>query len=64
LSQQTLATRQDSLRLVQLRQQGGVAGLIDVRPAEILVAQAAETIVDTERQIEQTENAISVLIGK
>jgi multidrug efflux system outer membrane protein len=64
VSQRTLAGRQDSLRLVSLRERGGVAALIDVRQAEILVAQAAEAVVDTQRQIEQTENAISVLLGR
>jgi multidrug efflux system outer membrane protein len=64
VSQRTLATRQDSLRLVTLREQGGVAALIDVRQAEILVATAAEILPDTERQIEQTENVISVLLGR
>jgi len=64
VSQRTLATRQDSLRLVTLRQQGGVAALIDVRQAEILVSQAAEAVIEAERQIEQTENAISVLLGR
>ena len=63
VSRGTLAARQDSLRLVTLREQGGVAGLIDVRQAEILVSQAAQAVTDTERQIEQTENAISVLLG-
>ena len=64
VSQRTLAARQDSLRLVTLREQGGVAGLIDVRQAEVLVATAAEVVPDTERQIEQTENVISVLLGR
>jgi outer membrane protein, multidrug efflux system len=59
----TLTSRADSLRLVTMRQEGGVAALIDVRQTEILVATAAETIPDTERRIEQTENAISVLLG-
>ncbi len=63
VSRRTLAARQESVQLVKLRETGGVAGLIDVRQAEILVAQAAEAVVETERQIEQTENAISVLIG-
>jgi multidrug efflux system outer membrane protein len=63
ISRRTLASRNDSLRLVTMRQVGGVAALIDVRQTEILVATAAETIPDTERQIEQTENAISVLLG-
>jgi outer membrane protein, multidrug efflux system len=63
VSRRTLVTREESLRLVRMREAGGVAGLIDVRQAEILVAQAAEAIIETERQIEQTENFISVLIG-
>ena len=64
VSQRTLAARGGSLDLVRQREQGGVAGLIDVRQAEILVAQAAEAVIDTERQIEQTENAIGVLLGR
>jgi multidrug efflux system outer membrane protein len=64
VSRRTLLARQDSLGLVTRREQGGVAGLIDVRQAEILVAQAAESVIDTERLIEQTENAIAVLLGR
>jgi outer membrane protein, multidrug efflux system len=64
ISRRTLGTRLDSVRLVQLRAQGGVAALIDVHQAEILVAQAATTIADTERLIEQTENALGVLLGR
>jgi outer membrane protein, multidrug efflux system len=64
ISRRTLVARQDSLRLVRMREAGGVAGLIDVRQAEILVAQAAEAVPETERQIEQTENVISVLLGR
>lgn len=64
VSRRTLAARQESLRLVRLRETGGVAALIDVRQAEILVAQAAEAVTDTERLIEQVENAISVLAGR
>jgi multidrug efflux system outer membrane protein len=63
VSQRTLAARVENLRLVKMREAGGVAGMIDVRQAEILVAQAGEAVVDTERQIEQTENFISVLLG-
>ena len=64
VSRRTLASRRDSLRLVTLREQGGVAALIDVRQSEILVAQAAETVPDVERQIAQAENALAVLLGK
>jgi outer membrane protein, multidrug efflux system len=64
ISQRTLASRRNSLRLVQLRQQGGVAAMIDVRQAEVLVYTAAQTVPDVERRIEQTENLISVLLGR
>jgi multidrug efflux system outer membrane protein len=64
VSRRTLAARENSLRLVTQREQGGVASLIDVRQAEILVSQAAESVVDTQRQIEQTENTIGVLLGR
>jgi multidrug efflux system outer membrane protein len=64
IAKRTLATRQESLRLIQVRQQGGVATMLDVRQAEQLVYSASQTIPDTERLIEQTENQISLLLGK
>src|SRR5882672_3569137 len=64
ISKRTLETRQDSLRLVQSRQGGGVATLLDLRQAEQLVDTAAATIPTLQQQIEQTENRISLLLGK
>jgi multidrug efflux system outer membrane protein len=64
ISQRTLASRQNSLRLVKLRQEGGVASMMDVRQAEVLLYTATETIPNLERQIEQTENLISLLLGR
>ena len=61
---QTLASRQNSLRLVQLRQEGGVVSMADVYQAQTLVVGASREIPDFERQIEQTENFISVLLGQ
>ncbi len=63
ISQRTLETRQDSLRLVQQRQDGGVATLLDLRQAQQLVSSAAETIPTLKQQIEQTENQINLLLG-
>jgi outer membrane protein, multidrug efflux system len=63
IGKRTLATREDSLRLIKLRQQGGLATLLDVRQAEELVYQASQTIPDTERAIEQTENQVGLLLG-
>jgi len=64
IAKRTLATREDSLKLIRLREQGGVATLLDVRQAEELVYQASQTIPDTERATEQTENQISLLLGR
>jgi outer membrane protein, multidrug efflux system len=64
ISRRTLASRVDSLRLVKLRYEGGVAALIDLRQAEVLLYTAAGTIPDVERRIEQTENLISLLLGR
>jgi len=63
IDKRTLATRQDSLRLIRGRYQGGVANLLDVRQAEELVYEASKTIPDTERAIAQTENLLSLLVG-
>jgi multidrug efflux system outer membrane protein len=64
ISQHTLATRQESLRLVKVRAQGGVTSMMDVRQSEQLVYLAAGSIPDLERRIEQQENFISVLVGR
>jgi outer membrane protein, multidrug efflux system len=64
IARDTLATRQESLRLIQARQKGGVATMLDVRQAEQLVYSAAQTVPDIERSIEQAENQISLLLGK
>ncbi len=64
IDKRTLAARQESLRIINSRQQGGLATILDVRQAEELVYQASQTIPDTERAIEQTGNLISLLLGK
>lgn len=64
IAQRTLSTRQESLRLISVRQRGGVATMLDVRQAEQLVYGASQTIPDIERLIEQRENQISLLLGR
>jgi outer membrane protein, multidrug efflux system len=64
IARNTLDLRVGSLQLVQRREAGGVAAMMDVRQAETLVAGAAQTIPDIQRQIEQTENVISILLGR
>ena len=64
ISRRTLAVRQASLDLIKRRQKGGVATLIELRQAEQLVYTASETIPALQQEIEQTQNAISLLLGK
>jgi outer membrane protein, multidrug efflux system len=64
ISERTLTTRKESLELTRARETGGVATLLDLREAEQLVYTAAETIPALRQQIEQTENNISLLLGK
>jgi multidrug efflux system outer membrane protein len=64
ISERTLATRRSSLELIKQRRVGGVATRLDVRQGEQLVYTATETIPTLQQQIEQTENQISLLLGK
>ena len=64
IARRTVGLRRDSLRLVQLREEGGVVSMMDVHQAETLLSGALREIPDFERQIEQTENLISVLLGR
>jgi multidrug efflux system outer membrane protein len=64
IAHRTVNLRQDSLRLVRLREEGGVVSLMDVYQAETLLSGALREIPDLERLIEQTENFISVLLGQ
>jgi outer membrane protein, multidrug efflux system len=63
ISEQTLASRQESLQLTRTLSNGGAGTLLDVRQAEQLVSTAAEEIPDLERRIQQQENFVSTLLG-
>jgi len=63
ISQNTLGSRRDSLKLTQLLADHGATSMLDVRQAEQLVFTAAEQVPDLERRIEQQENFISLLTG-
>lgn len=64
ISRSTLSTRRESLQLTSDRQDHGIATLLDVRQAEQLVDSAAESIPQLQQQVEQTEDQISLLLGK
>jgi multidrug efflux system outer membrane protein len=64
ISRRTLLTRRQSLELIQSRQGGGIATLLDLRQGEQLVFSASETIPTLQQQIEQTENRITLLVAQ
>lgn len=63
ISRRTLTSRNESLRLVRIRETGGTVSMLDVRQSEQLVYTAAANIPALERSIEQQENLISILLG-
>jgi multidrug efflux system outer membrane protein len=64
ISKRTLASRQHSLELTHVLETHGSGSGLDVSQAEQLVYTASETIPDLERQIEQQENLLSILLGE
>jgi multidrug efflux system outer membrane protein len=64
ISRNTLQSRRQSLELTGDRQVHGIATQLDVRQAEQLVDSSAESIPQLQQQIEQTEDQISLLLGK
>src|ERR1700733_13153171 len=64
IAKRTLASRQQSLQLTQVLFNHGGASDLDVSQSEQLVYTASESIPDFERQIEQQENVLSILLGE
>jgi multidrug efflux system outer membrane protein len=64
ISQRTLTTRRESLRIIKLRSDAGVATTLDLRQAEQLVYAATAAIPNLQRRIEQQENFIGLLLGQ
>jgi multidrug efflux system outer membrane protein len=63
ITRRTLASRQQTLRLASFRYAQGLISELDVRQFEAQVADPAARVADFERQIAQTENQLSVLVG-
>ncbi len=64
LTRQTLATRDDSLRLTKLRFDNGAASALDLRQAESLAAAARGTLAQLQRSRAQDLNALALLVGQ
>lgn len=63
-SKQTLATDQVMLKINTAKFKGGESAETDVLQAELLVQQAEAQIISLNQSIEQTENALSILLGR
>ena len=64
IAKQTLGSRQQSLQLTQTLVSHGSASDLDLSQSEQLVYTASETVPDLERQIQQQENQLSILLGE
>ncbi|PKO30700.1 MAG: multidrug transporter [Betaproteobacteria bacterium HGW-Betaproteobacteria-9] len=64
LTQRTLATRQDSLRLTKLRFDNGATSALDLRQAESLTAAAESALAQQQRQRALDLNALTLLVGQ
>ena len=64
LTQRTLVTREDSLRLTKLRFDNGAASALDLRQAESLTAAARATLAQQRRTIALDLNALTLLVGQ
>jgi len=64
IAKRTLGSRQQSLQLTRVLLTHGSASDLDVSQSEQLVYTASETIPDLERQIQQQENLLSILLGQ
>lgn len=63
ITNQTIRTQQDSVKLTKLRVEHGVATKLDVLQAQQTLDTANATVPELQRQIALEENAISILLG-
>ena len=64
LSRQTLASRDESVRLTKMRLDAGVASELDFRQADSLTQAARATLAQQKRQRALDENALVLLLGQ
>ena len=64
VTRSTLASREEVLRLVRVRFEGGVAAEPELRAAESLLAGARATLAALQRQRQQDLNALVLLLGQ
>jgi multidrug efflux system outer membrane protein len=63
-SKKTVEADNEILKLNQIKFKGGESAITDVYQAQALVEQAEAQVITTQQAIEQTENNISILLGR
>ena len=63
-SKKTVTADQDSLRINTINYKGGEYAITDVYQSQLLVQQAEAEVISLQQSIEQTENQLSVLLGR
>ncbi|HTC57895.1 MAG TPA: efflux transporter outer membrane subunit [Candidatus Sulfotelmatobacter sp.] len=63
-SERTLETDKEIVRINTIKFKGGESAITDVLQAELLQEQAEAAIIALKQSIEQTENQISILLGR
>jgi multidrug efflux system outer membrane protein len=64
LARQTLAAREDTLRLTRMKFDGGAGSALDLSSAESAAAAARASLAQAKRQREQSENGLVLLLGQ
>jgi multidrug efflux system outer membrane protein len=63
-SQRTVKSDQESLRINTINYKGGEYAITDVYQSQLLVQQAEAEVITLKQSIEQTENQLSILLGR
>ena len=63
-SQDTVKADQEILKLNEIKFHGGESAITDVYQAQTLVEQAEAEVISLQQAVQQTENNISILLGK
>jgi multidrug efflux system outer membrane protein len=63
ITEDTLSSQQESLKLIRLTYEGGVGTALDLHQAETTVATAQANLAQYRRQVAQDQNALVVLLG-
>jgi len=64
IAQKTVAADKDIVRINTIKFKGGESAITDVYQADLLLEQSEAQIIASQQAVEQTENQISILLGR